>query len=205
MSLFIVGAGGHAKVVLATALEAGFKVVGFLDEDSSKWGSELLGVPILGPLSLLRKSEGYRAVLAIGDNEARRRIDQEIKGVRWVTLVHPGAYVHPSVALGEGTVVFAGALVQPMARVGRHVIINTGVIVEHDCEIGDYSHLAPGVRLAGGVKVGTRCLLGVGAVAVPLAKIGDGSIVGAGSVVVKDIPPRSLAYGVPARVRGRLD
>lgn len=205
MNLFIVGAGGHAKVVLATALEAGYKVVGLLDEDSSKWGSELLGVPVLGPLSLLKKREGYQAILAIGDNEARRRIDQEFKAIRWAALVHPRAYVHPSATLGEGTVVFAGAIVQPMARVGRHVIINTGVIVEHDCEIGDFSHLAPGVRLAGGVKVGDQCLLGIGATAVPLVKIGDGSIVGAGSVVVKDIPPRSLTYGVPARVRGRLD
>jgi acetyltransferase-like isoleucine patch superfamily enzyme len=33
--------------------------------------------------------------------------------------------------------------------------------------------------------------------------IGDHALVGAGSVVTKDIPAGAVAYGVPARVRGR--
>lgn len=154
MRFFVIGAGGHAKVVLATALELEMEVAGVLDDDPSKWGAKLLGIPVLGPLSLLQQEEEPWAVLAIGDNATRKRLDQEIKSIRWATLVHPKAYVHPSAALGEGTVVFAGALVQPMARVGRHVIVNTGAIVEHDCEVGDFTHLAPGVRLAGGGQGG---------------------------------------------------
>jgi len=204
MRLFLVGAGGHAKVVLATAMEVGLEIAGILDDDSSKWGTYLLGVPVLGPLSWLKREGEPWALLAIGDNGVRKRLNHELQGVRWATVVHPKAYVHPTATLGEGTVVFAGAIVQPMVRIGRHVIVNTGAIVEHDCQVGDFAHLAPGVRLAGGVKVGEACLLGVGVSVAPQIHIGDGSLVGAGSVVVKDIPSEVVAYGVPARVKRRL-
>jgi len=204
MRLFILGAGGHAKVVLATVMEAGLEVAGILDDDPSKWGTDLLGIPVLGPLSWLKRESEPWAILAIGDNATRKRLDQELQGVRWAKVVHPKAYVHPTAVIGEGTVVLVGAIVQPMARIGRHVIINTGAIVEHDCQVGDFAHLAPGVRLAGGVKVGEACLLGVGTSVVPQVCIGDGSVVGAGSVVVRDIPPGVVAYGIPAQVRRRL-
>lgn len=201
MKLFILGAGGHAKVVLATALEAGWEVLALLDDNPTKWGERLLGIPILGPLRAIEEEKEAWGIIAIGDNHRRRTLAQELKGIRWATLVHPTAYVHPSAHLGEGTVVFAGAVIQPAASLGNHVIVNTGAIVEHDVLVEDFAHLAPGVRLAGGVQVGEGCLVGVGTVAIPGVKIGKWSIVGAGSVVTRNLPERSLAYGVPARIR----
>jgi acetyltransferase-like isoleucine patch superfamily enzyme len=44
------------------------------------------------------------------------------------------------------------------------------------------------------------CWLGTGAIVLPGVRIGKGSIVAAGAVVTKDIPPFSVAIGVPARV-----
>jgi acetyltransferase-like isoleucine patch superfamily enzyme len=44
------------------------------------------------------------------------------------------------------------------------------------------------------------CWLGTGAIILPGVHIGRGSIIGAGAVVTKDIPPLSLAVGIPARV-----
>ncbi len=201
MKLLILGAGGHAKVVLTTALEAGWEVLALLDDNPTKWGERLLGIPVHGPLRAILGEKEVWGIIAIGDNHQRRRLAQELKGVRWATLIHPRAYVHPSVHIGEGTVVFAGAVIQPAARLGSHVIINTGAIIEHDVLVEDFAHLAPGVRLAGGVQVGEGCLVGIGAVALPGVKIGKRTIVGAGSVVTKDLPERSLAYGVPAQVR----
>jgi acetyltransferase-like isoleucine patch superfamily enzyme len=42
-------------------------------------------------------------------------------------------------------------------------------------------------------------VIGSGAIILPKVKIGDGSIIGAGSLVSKDIPPKVVAAGVPAR------
>lgn len=206
MRLVVVGAGGHGKVVLATALEVGAEVLALLDDDPAKWGASLLGVPVAGPVSLFERfvQEDARFVLAIGENRLRRRLTVLLDGVRWATLVHPRAYVHATASLGEGTVVFAGAVVQPSARIGRHAIVNTGVVVEHDCQVGDWVHLASGVRLAGGVEIAEGAFLGAGVVVIPGKRVGRWSTVGAGGVVVRDVPDFSLAYGVPAKVQRRL-
>jgi len=50
------------------------------------------------------------------------------------------------------------------------------------------------------VTIEEDCWLGTGAIVLPGVSIGRGSIIGAGAVVTKDIPPLSLAVGVPARV-----
>jgi acetyltransferase-like isoleucine patch superfamily enzyme len=54
--------------------------------------------------------------------------------------------------------------------------IYKGIVIEDDCWIGN------GVRVLDGVT------------------IGRGSVIGAGAVVTKDIPPYSIAVGVPAKV-----
>lgn len=200
MRLLVVGAGGHGKVVLSTALEAGWQVVGVLDDDPQKWEQMVLGIPVLGPTSLLVEHKDVVGVLGIGDNRARKKLAEDLKGVRWATLIHPRAYAHLEAKLGLGSVVFAGSVIQPSAKIGSHVIINTGAIVEHDCVLGDYVHVGPGARLAGNVCLGEGAFLGVGTSVIPGIKIGSWSVVGAGSVVTKDIPSQAVAYGVPARV-----
>lgn len=192
----LIGAGGHAKVVLATAQAAGFEVTGLYDDDEARWGTEVLGVPVVGPAS--RLPAGAPAVLAIGANAARKRLATELP-LSWRTVVHPRATVHDSVRLGEGTVVFAGAVIQPDTTLGAHAIVNTGATVDHDGRLGDFVHLAPGVHLAGGVTVGEGAFLGVNAGVIPGRTIGDWTTVGAGGIVVRDLPPGVTAIGVPAR------
>lgn len=197
--LFVLGAGGHAKVVIATMQAAGHRVAAVLDDDASKWGGKILGVEISGPLNSIRRLRVCRAVIAVGDNAARRRIAEQFRA-QWLTIIHPHAWVHESVALGEGTIVCAGAVVQPDARIGAHAIVNTSASVDHDCLLSDFVHVAPGVRLAGGVRVGAQTLIGVGACVLPGVEIGDRAVIGAGSVVVRDLDDDVVAVGNPARV-----
>jgi sugar O-acyltransferase (sialic acid O-acetyltransferase NeuD family) len=195
----VIGAGGHAKVVISTLLAAGFDPVQVLDDDASRWGTSLLGVPISGPIAAAAELGERRAVVAIGSNLIRERIASALDGLHWLTAVHPHACVDPSAELGPGTVIFAGAVIQPDARIGEHVILNTAATIDHDCEVGAYAHLAPGVHLAGGVKVGRGSFLGIGSVAIPGCSIGAGCTVGAGAVIIRDLPDHVTAVGVPAR------
>lgn len=198
--LIIVGAGGHAKVVLSVALLNFEKIQGYLD-DNPHLINQLIGdYLVIGDTSFLNKSEAP-AVLGLGSNETRKSIAVRYASTEWKTLVHPTAYIHPSVKLGKGTVVFAGAIIQPDTVIGDHCIINTGVTVDHDCVIGDYAHLAPGVHLAGGVTIGEGAFLGIGSVAIPEITIGEWVQVGAGGVVVFDIPAQKKVMGVPAKER----
>jgi sugar O-acyltransferase (sialic acid O-acetyltransferase NeuD family) len=200
--ILVVGAGGHSKVVIATLREAGHRVAGVFDDNPALWGQSVLGGPVLGPLSKLPDRAPATAVLAVGDNDIRRNLARRLPGLKWITVVHPRAYVHASVKLGAGTVVCAGAVIQPDTLIGEHCIINTSASVDHDGLIGDFVHIAPGAHLAGGVAVGHGTLVGIGACVTPGVTIGADSIVGAGAVVIRSLPDGMTAVGVPARIRG---
>lgn len=195
--VIVVGAGGHAKVVIATVRAAGGDVASVLDDDQSRWGQQILGVTIEGPISASAIAN-RSAVIAIGSNQARRDLAARLQAM-WITACHPSAIVHPSASLGPGTVVFAGVVVQPDASIGAHAILNTASSVDHDCIIGDFVHVGPGVRMCGGVKVDEGTLLGVGSKVAPNVEIGSWSTAGAGAVCVIDVPSRTTVVGVPAR------
>jgi len=198
----VVGAGGHAKVVVSLLQDLEIPIAGIVDDDEGVWGTEVLGSPVRGPVE--RAAElAPKGVLAVGSNSQRKTLEGGL-ALEWIPLVHRQAWVHSSVVLGPGTVVFAGAIVQPETKIGSHTIVNTGATVDHDCTIGDFAHLAPGVNLAGGVVVGSGTLMGIGSSAIPGVKIGKWVTVGAGATVVGKLEDGVTAVGAPARPVGKL-
>jgi len=196
--VIVVGGGGHAKVVVSTLKAVGTRVEAVFDDRPALWGQKVLGVPVRGPVAELEAAPGLRAVIAVGDNHTRRQLVGRLD-LQWVRVVHPHAYVHDSVVLGEGTVVLAGAVIQPDSTIGAHCIVNTAATIDHDCTIGDFVHLAPGVRLAGGVRVSDGVLMGIASTALPNVAIGQSATVGASATVIHDVPPGVVAVGTPAR------
>lgn len=196
--VIVFGASGHAKVVMSTLQEAGYRVIAVYDDDSTKWGKKILGVSIVGKI----EDPGHpaSAVIGVGDNVSRKQIATRVRSVDWITVIHPKAVVDPSVVVGPGTVVFAGSVIQPDTRIGNHCIVNTSASIDHDCTIEDFVHVCPGVHLAGGVKVGEGTLLGIGSCAIPCVEIGKWSTIGAGAAVVGPVPDEVTVAGVPARV-----
>jgi len=205
--LWVIGSGGHAKVVIDTAHASGcFEILGVLDDCEGRLGQSVMGAPVLGPATpeSVRRLGVENAVIAVGPNRARAEIALRLDGhVGWITLVHPAATLSRYARVGDGSVVFAGAVVQADAVVGRHTILNTGCSVDHDSRVGDFAHLAPGARIAGDALIGVGVLLGIGCSVLPQKSVGAWSTVGGGGVVVNDIPEGVEAIGVPARqVRG---
>tara|TARA_R110000824_G_scaffold366730_3_gene555784 strand:- start:48175 stop:48777 length:603 start_codon:yes stop_codon:yes gene_type:complete len=191
----ILGAGGHAKIVIATAESAGWNIVSVHDDDTEKQNKFILEHPVLGALSNARGVSH----IAIGDNRRRRLIAERLS-LEWKSLIHKSALVHASVTVGQGSLICAGAIVQPGAIIGEHVIINTGAVVEHDCVVGDFSHIAPRACVAGNVSIGPGCLIGVGAIVMPQITLGSWCVAGAGSVVTKNLDNEVKVAGVPAKV-----
>jgi sugar O-acyltransferase (sialic acid O-acetyltransferase NeuD family) len=200
-SISILGAGGHAAVVISTLSACGFRVGDVYDDDESLIGTSVLGVPIVGTIKGLPAEFSGPALIAVGSNKVRCDLAKRFPHCEWVSAVHPRACVHESVALGAGSVVFAGAVIQPRARVGDHVIVNTGATVDHDCRLGDFAHLAPGCHLAGEVTLGPGVFMGIGSAAVQRRRIGEWTTVGAGGVVIDDLPAGITAIGVPAQAK----
>jgi UDP-perosamine 4-acetyltransferase len=193
LPIYVLGAGGHAAVVLDTLRAMGCACAG-----TAEIGDEaaLLAKP---PDSLMLAN----GLGGVGDTRPRRQVFERFKarGFRFMTLVHPGAIVAPSAVLGEGAQVMAGAVVQPEAAVGANTIVNTRAVVDHHCTVGAHCHIASGATLASAVAVGDGAHVGAGATVIQLIKIGSGALIGAGAAVVRDVPPDAVAMGVPARIR----
>ena len=202
--LVILGAGGHAKMVIDVARSQGrYEPVLCLARDVDP-AQRVLGVEVaIEDQQRLRELQlaGVAAFPAVGDNKIRRKLLVNLQqlGFHVPTLVAANAWLSPSAQLGAGTVLMPGATVGSDARVGNGVIINTHASIDHDCHLADYCHVGPGTTLAGNVRLGEAAFMGAGSVVIPEQTIGAGAIVGAGGVVVTQIPDDELWVGCPAR------
>ena len=193
----VIGASGHATVVASTLIEAGHEVVCFYDDQPRLWGTQILGIPVIGPVSELTAQTCSHAIIGIGNNETRKRIAERVD-VEWMTVVHPFAWVHRDAQLGAGTIVCAGSVVQPGAKIGAHVILNTRSSVDHHCVVGDFAHIAV-AHLGGGASIDEGVFMALGSVVLPGIRVGAWATVGAGAVVTKDVVPCTTVVGIPAR------
>jgi len=201
----IFGASRQGKVVLEVLrAQGGYRVFGFLDDDSGKHGTVFAGVPVLGGTEwALRNAERkFAAIVAIGRNDARVKVQETLRavGIELLNAIHPSAVVMPGITLGVDNLVCAGAVIITGSALGDSVVVNTATSVDHDCVLQTGAYLAPGVHTAGCVDIGRGAFIGVGAILGPGVKIGAGSIIGAGSLVLSDIPSNVLAFGSPAKV-----
>jgi acetyltransferase-like isoleucine patch superfamily enzyme len=122
-------------------------------------------------------------------------------------------------------------LIREKTTIGDHVSIGTGAIIEGYSKIGDHCNLQSLVYIPTNTILGSHVFIGPNTVCtndkypphggknligpviddyaaiganvtlLPGVKIGAGSLIAAGSVVTKDIPPKKLAIGNPARIK----
>jgi sugar O-acyltransferase (sialic acid O-acetyltransferase NeuD family) len=208
MKVVLVGArrDGQAHIVL-DMLKDGvpYEAVAFVDETPSLWGTEVLGLPVLGPPDAIVKAmaEGAQgAVISIGDPQARHRLSAVARdaGLHLPTLIHPRAYLAPSARVGLGAYIGALAVAYTGCTIGDLAWLSPHSHVGHHVEVEDCATLSPGVRIAGRARIGRRAFLGVGAMVLPDRRVGDDAVVGAGAVVINDVEPGTTVAGVPAQV-----
>lgn len=206
-SVIVLGAGGHAKVLIHALKMCSIKILGITDTDPTLVGQEVLGVPIIGTDEEINtfSKRSVRLVNGLGSVDlpiVRNKVFEKYKnqGFDFITVIHPSAIVASDAKVGEGVQIMAGAILQPGVRLGDNVIINTKASVDHDCIIGSHSHISPGVTLSGNVHLGYGTHIGTGASVVQSVHIGDSCLIGAGSLVLNDISAGVKAYGCPAKV-----
>ena len=126
-------------------------------------------------------------------------------------MVGDRAHVRERTTIGEETTIGTGSAVDNDVEVGARVRVQTGCYLTAFSRIEDDVFVAPGVtttndQAAGrgggdleGATLRRACRIGGGAVLLPGIEVGEEAFVAAGSVVTRDVPPRSLVMGVPAK------
>lgn len=208
-SVVIVGAGGFAREVLEIFKEQNkvsttWNILGFIDENEEVRGKVINGYPVLGRLDWLRKhnSNELGCVIAIGTCEMRKQVVERLQeiGVNFYNAIHTSVIMSEFVELGEDVIICAGSILTVNIKIGDHIHIDTNCTIAHDTVMENYCRVNPGVIINGNNRLGEGVYVGAGATFVQDISIGSWSTIGAGAVVIKDIPEKVVAVGVPARV-----
>lgn len=204
--LYILGSGGHGKVVSDAARKMNkWEEIFFLDDLSV--GKSILGISVKDKISnaVHYKQENTEFIVAIGNNKIRNNIHNSLveKGCKIAIVIHPFTSIGQGVKIGQGTVIMAGVIINPSTKIGNSCIINTASSIDHDCSIGDFVHLSPGVRVAGFVEIGKNSWLGTNATVINNIFIGENILIGASGLVIKDILFSGEYIGVPVTKRKR--
>lgn len=205
--LIIIGASGHAKVIIDVFERMGdHEILGLLDDAVPK-GTDILGHAVLGTTDyisqLLAVHEAIETFIAIGDNWIRARLKEKLMknhpNIRWARAIHPTSSICKNAKLGDGVAVLAGAVVNSESTLGDYSIIGSNACLDHEGELGAYASLAPGCNTGGNVKIGNYSAIGVGVNIMHGRKIGEHVIIGAGATVLDDFGDQLVVYGSPAK------
>jgi acetyltransferase-like isoleucine patch superfamily enzyme len=135
-------------------------------------------------------------------NDGRMIIGQRVQLVSRPVRLELVAMKGGTLEIGERTLVNYGGSICAAAsvRIGARCLIGTHAIIMDN----DFHRIEPERRYewpeSRPIVIGDNVWIGARVIVLPGVTIGEGSCIAAGSVVVDDIPPRSLAVGVPARV-----
>ena len=121
-------------------------------------------------------------------------------------FVAANATVIGNVEVADGASIWYGAVIRGDVErivVGKTTNVQDGAILHGDP--GKPTVLEDFVTIGHRAVVHSAyvergCLIGIGAVVLDGVRVGAGSIIGAGAIVTKNIPPRSLVVGIPAKI-----
>lgn len=121
-------------------------------------------------------------------------------------FIADNAVIVGDVEIAQGASVWYSAVVRgdvEKIKIGAYSNIQDGAILHGDP--GEITCLEEYVTIGHravihGAYIEKACLIGIGAVILNGIRVGTGSLIGAGAIVNKDVPPRSLVVGVPARL-----
>ena len=196
--------GAHVVIHSGTAIGSGVRI-----QDHA-----VLGKPLaLGALSAAARDEPPPLVVADGATICTGALLVAGAAVGPGTLIGDQVYVRERSAIGERTTVGRGTSIENDVVIGSRVRIQTDCYITAFSEVEDDAFVAPCVMTSNDMAAGRRpggeplrgprlrraCRVGVGAVLLPGVEVGEEAFVGAGSVVTRDVAPRSVAFGSPAR------
>jgi acetyltransferase-like isoleucine patch superfamily enzyme len=113
-----------------------------------------------------------------------------------------GSLIENDTTIGAGTRIQADAYVTAYSTLEEDVFIAPCVVTTNDNFMGRTEQRRELMR---GPTIRRGARIGGGAILCPAVEVGEEAFVGAGAVVTKDVPPRTVVVGSPARVLREVD
>ena len=204
-NLLIVGAGGFGRELFEMLWDVfpteEYQFKGFLAQNDDSLKAAGLQEPFLGDPAEYEPEPNDYFLMAIGFMDVRRTLFDAIKarGGRFLSFVHPRAYVASSATIGEGAVIYPFATVSNASVLDASVHLNYYASVGHDCNVGRHCLLAPYATLNGFVKLADEVYIATHGTVAPGKSVGPGSKISAGSTAMQDVANNTIVFGVPGR------
>ena len=159
MKSIIIGAGKYGEVYLYYLQEAGYDIVGFLDDNQALWNKKIQEVPVLGGIETLEFLKDKMAVEAVfcplGNNKLRVEFltkAQEL-GYKIPNYIHPSVILPKKVNIGKrGIYILPDVTIMPMVEIDDYVMISVGANIVH------HTSLESGTFISNGVNLGASLL-----------------------------------------------
>ena len=196
--------GGNVVIHEGTVVGGGARI-----QDGAIVGKPL----ILGPQSSARREQPEPAEVGEGATVCAGAVVVAGARIGESAVVGDQAHVRERAVVGERTVVGRGSAIDNDVTIGARVRIQTGCYVTAFSLIEDDVFVAPGVTFTNDDTMGRHapghelrgatlrrgCRVGGGVVLTPGVEVGEEAFVAAGAVVVRDVAPRAVVMGIPAR------
>lgn len=205
----IYGAGGFGREIaclinLINEKEPEWKLIGFLDDDESIWGTENKYGKVLGGAEWLNKYDKPLAVaIAVGSPDAVQAIISKTdnSNVEYPNLYAPSVTFldKESLLIGKGNIFCTNCFISCNVTIGNFNLFNGYIPIGHDARIGDCNVVMPSCNISGGVVLGNGNFLGVQSVVLQYIKIGNNTRIGANSVIMRKTKDGYLYIGNPAK------
>lgn len=130
-------------------------------------------------------------------------------------LVADLASIRENTSISEYTIIGRGVTIENFVKIGKRCKLESECYITAYSELEDYVFIAPGVVTSNdnflgrteerfkhfkGITVKKGARIGANAVILPGKTIGEDALIAAGSVVTKEVPPRKIVMGSPARI-----
>ncbi len=164
------------------------------------WGCVEFGAKVKGNVKLGRRVYIASGTELVASGNEQIRIDNDC-------FILEGSMLQPyggNISIGKRVGINLNCVIYGMGGVtiGDNVMMATSCVLvsaNHNFERTDIPMNLQGITCKS-IKIGNDVWLGARTVVLAGVEIGEGSVIGAGSVVSSNIPPYSVAVGVPARV-----
>lgn len=211
--VIIIGGKGTAVVIAEQIYDAQLRfgvdieVLGFAFDDPA-YSEGINGWPVLcGTKEAYEKykdDESVKFVYALYRSDLiKERIElRDSYGIpvnRFLSFVHPTAYIAKSAVLGNGNIILANCALNSNVHLGNMNTLQTGTLIGHDTKLGDSNFFAAHTCIGSNIKIGSGNFSGLNCCVKNFVQMGDYNLIGQCANVVKNVENSTVLVGNPAK------